>query len=546
MLKQLLKKNNTKKMVYYNFIKKDGIIREQLEFYSKYLEQENRAEQLMVDGNYIFLNGEKEKLGKIYTPPLTASFMVSKLGILQNKLILEPSAGEGVFIKKLIKRGVNPKKIVAFDIDLNFAEKYKNFGINFSISDFLLSDVSKLFLFSEVDCVITNPPYLSRHSQYIQKNKSQLIKEFEQIGIIDTYSLFIYKGLKILKEKGILCFITGDSFLTVGYHKKLREFILKNSKIKEILLPPKNLFSNQGVSVSSCIIILEKCSNEEERNENIVHYTNRLNSEKEYFLPHNSIKIKQKTFLEIPNYPLSINVNNYTVKLLNYPIKITDVLDGHIGLHTHDNDKYIAAIEGSFLEYEFMALGRKIVSQKEVRTMNWKPYLKQGGEEKYWREIGEALDWSEDSIKKYHIPKENLFGKEGIVISGISKTLSARYMPKGCFWDTNKAIGFIPKKKEVSIYYLLGILNSKLYNYLIKGIINTTNCVQIDDIRRLPFFYPDKKAKLKIEEVVSSIISNLKKNPDSDYTEEQQQIDEIIFELYETPENLKEYIAKNF
>jgi hypothetical protein len=132
------------------------------------------------------------------------------------------------------------------------------------------------------------------------------------------------------------------------------------------------------------------------------------------------------------------------------------------------------------------------------------------------------------------------------VISGVSRTLSARYMPPGCLWDTNKAIGFIPKKKDISIYYLLGLLNSKLYNYLLKGILNMTNCVQIDDIKRLPFFYPDKVSKQKIEKIVRFIIKQLKKNPNYNFSKEQQEIDEIIFRIHQTPEDLKKYIIENF
>ena len=100
--------------------------------------------------------------------------------------------------------------------------------------------------------------------------------------------------------------------------------------------------------------------------------------------------------------------------------------------------------------------------------------MKRGGADQYYRPIIEALDWSEESKKVYDIPKNVPFEQEGIVISGVSSILAARYMPRGCYWDSNKAIGFIIKKKSVSIPYVLGLLNSSLYNYLAKGIINNT------------------------------------------------------------------------
>ena len=112
--------------------------------------------------------------------------MVSKLGVVNNKkIILEPCAGEGIFVKELIKTGVSPERIVAFDIDLGFVETYRQLGINFCISDFLLSDVKQQSLVSKFDCVIGNPPYLSRHSAYIRENKEKMETEKD-------YGVFIF------------------------------------------------------------------------------------------------------------------------------------------------------------------------------------------------------------------------------------------------------------------------------------------------------------------------------------------------------------------
>ena len=486
----------------------------------------------------------KRGLGKIFTPQQTASFMVSKLEPLKGKIILEPCSGDGIFIKELIKRGVPPEKITACDLDSEFVEVYHKLGVNFSINDFLLSDVKQQFSISPFERAIGNPPYLSRHSIYIQKNKEKLRHEFKEIGVFDTYTLFLYKSLLSLKDGGLLCFITSDTFLTLGYHKKIREFILKNTKVKEIISAPNNLFSSQGVSVSPCIIVLEKNRNVDENTRNIVNYVGRLNSEEEYFDPKRTVKIPQKLFLEVENYPVSININDYTVRLLNSPTKLAEVLQGHIGLHTHDNKRYLAIIEESTLASKWQGKGRKLIPRNLVNSGKWRFYLRCGGEQRYWREIEEAIDWSEEAIKNYDIPKEPLFGKEGIVISGVSRRLAARYMPPGCLWDTNKAMGFVVRGKDLSIYYMLGVLNSKLYTYLIKGILNMTNCVQIDDIRRLPFIYPTSQTKAEIEMLVFNIIENLKKDQSYDYSAEQNRIDELIFSLYETPQSLIERIGQ--
>ena len=123
-------------------------------------------------------------------------------------------------------------------------------------------------------------------------------------------------------------------------------------------------------------------------------------------------------------------------------------------------------------------------------------------------------------------------------------------MPKGCYWDSNKAIGFTTINDSISIEYSLGVLNSSLYNYLAKGIINNTSSIQITGIHALPFILPDIETKEKIEVLVKKIIENKKSNLDYDYSLEQRKIDNIIFELYATkfnfPKELKKKLDKKF
>ena len=148
------------------------------------------------------------------------------------------------------------------------------------------------------------------------------------------------------------------------------------------------------------------------------------------------------------------------------------------------------------------------------------------------------------------IPKNVPFEQEGIVISGVSSRLAARYMPKGCYWDSNKAIGFHIKEDIISIEYALGVLNSSLYNYLMKGIINNTNSIQITGIHALPFILPDKEVKEKVERLVKRIIKNKEKNFYNNYMYDQKRIDDIIFAFYSNrfnlPMKLKKKLDENF
>lgn len=485
----------------------------------------------------------KKELGAVFTPPKTAEYIVSRLGkIDETHKVLDPCVGPGIFVKSLIKAGINKSQIFCHDINPDYQEHIKDLGVTFKIVDNLLSFNSDNR--NEYDFIVGNPPYLNKASEYVKRNKTELKKIYGKINAHETYSMFIVNSIWRLKEGGKLGFITSDSFLTLSTHKKLRKFILENCRINEITLAPTNLFIRQKVSTSPVIIILTKSKgsmNKDNRNKNMMRVIPRVENEHDYFKPPIEYQIKQKKYYSLPFLIFYVEVEEQIIKLFEKAPKLEEFVKGYIGMHTHNNRKYIAAIKGSNLAEIFIKKNKniheedkkyKIISESLLDTEKWFPYLKRGGQDQYYRPIIEAINWEEESIKIYDIPSKVPFLEEGVVISGVSSRLAVRYMPKGCYWDSNKAIGFIIKENSVSIEYVLGVLNSSLYNYLAKGIINNTNSIQITGIHALPFLVPSPNVRSRIETLVRTIIREKKKNPEYNYILEQKDIDNQVFELY--------------
>ncbi|MFX1496519.1 MAG: class I SAM-dependent DNA methyltransferase [Promethearchaeota archaeon] len=507
------------------------------------------------------LDLNKKELGAVVTPQETAKYIISKLGKIQsNEKILDPCVGPGVFIKMLLNAGVNKNQIYAYDINPNYKERINNLGIRFELGDTLLNFNNKSL--NAFDFIIGNPPYLNKSSSYVKKNKSKLKKVYGHISAHETYSMFIINSIWRLKEGGKLSFITSDTFLTLITHKKLRRFLLENTKLNEILLAPKDLFSNQGVSTNPVIITLIKCTgevNKIERDNNIINVIPRLRHESEYWNPPLNYYIKQKKYHILPFNIFFIDIEQQIIELFEKSPKLREFIRGYIGMHTHDNKKFIAAIEKTDLANIFNKRNEKImesdkkhkiISRDDLNSENWKPYLKRGGSDQYYRPIMEALKWNKEAIAVYDIPKNVPFEQEGIVVSGISSKLSARYMPKGCYWDSNKAIGFIVQDKSFSVLYALGLLNSSLYNYLAKGIINNTNSIQISGIHALPIIKPNKEVKSNVELLVSKIIEEKKNNLNYNFRSIQKEIDNLIYNFYNVrfnfPKTLKKKLDENF
>jgi len=497
---------------------------------------------------------EKE-LGAVLTPPKTAEYIVSKLGkIKENQKVLDPCAGPGIFVKSLLKSGVNKSQIFCHDINSDYKEFIEDLGVSFKSVDSLLSFNSKCY--EEYDFIVGNPPYLNKASSYVRKNRVELKKIYGKINAHETYSMFIVNSIWRLKEGGKLGFITSDSFLTLSTHSKLRNFILNNCVINEILLAPIKLFDKQNVSTYPVIFILTKCSkdeNEQVRDNNIMKIIPRIKSEDQYWKLPIITEITQKRYKSLPFNIFFVDAEDQILDLFENAPKLELFIKGYIGMHTHDNKKFIAAIEDTELANMFRKNSRnknkserfKVISRIDLESGRWKPYLKRGGGDQYYRPVMEALDWEQESILIYDIPKYVPFGKEGIVISGVSSRLAARYMPEGCHWDSNKAMGFIIQDSSISIEYFLGLLNSSLYNYLSKGILNNTNSIQLTGIHSLPFIKPDKGTHEDVSLLVRKIIENKKKNLSYDYTEEQKSIDNIIFEFHAKRFNLSQNLRKN-
>ncbi|MFW9988388.1 MAG: class I SAM-dependent DNA methyltransferase [Candidatus Odinarchaeota archaeon] len=485
----------------------------------------------------------RKELGVVVTPPKTVEYILSRIGEIKNgQKILDPCVGPGIFVKNLIENGIDKSKIFAYDINSDFLVDIKKLGITTKKQDSLIALYPDSY--NEFDFIVGNPPYLNKASAYVRKNKKTLKKIYGKINAHETYAMFIINSIWRLKEGGKLGFITSDSFLTLSTHKKLRKFILNNCKINEILLAPKNLFSNQKVSTSPAIIILSKHSGQKNkyfRENNVMRIVPRINSEDDYYNPPIVNEIRQEKYHSLPFNIFFTDIEEEILDLFENAPKLNRYIQGFIGMHTHNNKEFIAAIEDTKLADVFKRknkkieeLGKKykIINRENLDSSRWKPYLKRGGADQYYRPIMEALDWRKQSIENYDIPKNVPFEKEGIIISGVSSRLAARYMPKGCYWDSNKAIGFIIKYSSISILYILGLLNSSLYNYLAKGIINNTTSIQITGINTLPFIKPEKEIQEKIETLVLSIIKKKEKNLNCDYVKEQKMIDNLIFNFY--------------
>ena len=473
----------------------------------------------------------KKDLGAFYTPRHTADYMISLLsGFNEKSKLLEPCGGDGAFVSVILGNKIlKPSQINVWDINTEVRSPIEKLGVKFELKDTLIdTDFKKDNLFNKVNKfthIVGNPPYLNKQSGYIKKNKNQLKRSYSEIGVNDTYALFIYLCCHLLEVGGQLCFITSDTYLTLGIHKKLRKYLLENFIVKNITLCPQNLFKDTGALVNTCIIhLINKKPDDsaditfnDSRNLELGDYDGRKYS------------IKQNKLLGYPDYIFDFNGSEKIIEKIKEVKKIIDFVDGGLGMHTTDNEKYLGIVDYDGVRYAKNGV-KTIVSIKEIKNDRWKFYHKKGGDTKYYLPAEYCIKWDGNIINNYKMPQNyNLDDRrQGFLISGICSTLSARLATVGALWESNKAMCFFPKDPtKYPPEFFVGILNSKSYNKIIR-IFNHTNSIQIRDIKKLPLFNFNRRDVQEITEITKNIIIKKKNNLDYDFSLEQKQIDQLV------------------
>lgn len=281
----------------------------------------------MVIKNFKYKNDNR--IGQIFTPSYIAKFMVNNiLNFIefsgkkpQTLSVLEPSAGEGIFLKFLLKN--NLLEITAYEMDINLKEKllksYPN--VQFRFENFLGSDPNKKF-----DLIIGNPPYLGQN--YNAEVFQEYVREIPFcakyfVGNMDLFYFFIHLGIEKLNPGGFLSFITTNYWITKS--KKTGIKLLKPHVLEECFLVQYIDISHLKVfkgakGQHNSIVVLQKKTEQEKiqkinKKIEIIHLfgTNRYNQKDKSF--------NEEIFKILARKGNSSYINRYTSALTNNDLR---------------------------------------------------------------------------------------------------------------------------------------------------------------------------------------------------------------------------------
>ncbi|MEG0136538.1 MAG: TaqI-like C-terminal specificity domain-containing protein [Cetobacterium sp.] len=440
----------------------------------------------------------------------------------------------------------NEKWITGYDIDEKALELFKKRAaalffeykiqgeLNIKRCDSLYESIDKRY-----DIVLGNPPYLGEknHKEVFQNIKETNFGKKYYQPKMDYFYFFIEKGIDILKDKGILVYLTTNYWLKADSAENLRDKLKKEGEFFRIENYSYSIFKD---AMGQHNVIFSWIKNGDEKIIEVIEDENKYNVEQSSIFT----KEHNKIVLIPPMWKESIN-------------KIRDKGNFRLGDLVNVNQGIVSGADKVFVfkEYEerfkeylkpfyknrdigkyqitetppFWILYLNAKSKLNEITFEYleefKQILSKRREAAYERINWWELQWARD---------EDIFIKPKIIVRQRCKTNNFAYTDKE-FYGSADIYYLTGKTSDINLFYLLGYLNSKAFfywfNYIGKKKGKNLEFYSTP-LKESPIYYPeDKKELLYVEGLVKQQLKEYKE-------EVQKEIDNYFDKKLEI--NLKE------
>ena len=400
--------------------------------------------------------------------------------------------------------------------------------------------------FMGFDIVIGNPPYVNVQLMSVGE-KEQYKKIYESFfKRCDMFCLFLELGLlKLTSAKGIVTLIIPSVVHSNMSYQKIRDIILDHQWLSEVRYTGGDVFN--APTVDTTILICNKKRNENIKLTKAIDFSNPKTHRVPagYFKKYNNVisigdDQGSDIFDKLFNPDFDIVGSHYTVfqgiVTGNNPAFVFDTLQDaleknvdvsllHPLCHGRDLEKYkVRSRERRILYIDNDVKIDDYPLTKEW-LLNFKEALDKRNEGKH-----DIISWC--SLHRPRV-KAELDIKEKIILQNTRneslKTRIVATLDDTGVYGTQGINFIIPKHSEDSLRYLLGILNSKLMNYLFATkFLNLA--IKAEYVKQVKLPNTSEKQKVQIEELVNAILQG--KLSDADTSKEESEIDILVYQLY--------------
>lgn len=400
------------------------------------------------------------------------------------------------------------------------------------------------------DIVIGNPPYIQ-----LQKEGGKLGKLYEQEGystfvrVGDIYQLFYEKGCQLTTaETGLLCYITSNSWLKAKFGDKTRQYL--SSKMTPILLleSGKDVFENAVVDTS-----IFMCRNGKLNVKCRAVDMDRLTDKtfppwEENWGILNPMQGKPWRSLSKVEHNIINKIEEIGKPLKDWRVAI------YRGVTTGYNEAFIIdhTIKQQLIREDSRSAeiikpllrGRDIKRYKPSETSKWLIYTRKGtvianfpSIHNYLESYRQTLQSKAGSNQWYELQSspgdglDEMYRKPKLFWRRVAKNGIFAYVP-----EEEYAINAVCVISGESLKFLCALLNSKCIGWYVEPTLprSGTGTLQweIAYVKNLPIPAIATEAQQPLVELVDSIIQDKDRKQSVDTTQQEAEIDRLVYELY--------------
>lgn len=349
-------------------------------------------------------------------------------------------------------------------------------------------------LLQKYDVVITNPPYMPASNA--SSKLSNFVKEHYPDSKTDLFAVFIERCREMLKDNGYQAMITMHSWMFLSSYEKLREKLLNNVNIVNMVHLGARAFEEIGGEVvqTTSFVLNKSCIKEYKGTYCRLIEPNTQQGKEDMFLNgENRYVAEQSDFAKIPGETIAYWVDNQVMKAFEastlgnygYPKQ---------GFATGNNDTFLRLwYEVSLINIGFNMASRKAAEESQRK---WFPCNKGGSFRRWYGNNNYLADWQFDGkvmteFKGSVIRNPQYYFRQGITWSSLtSNKLSMRYSPKGFVFESKGSVCFI--KNEDNLFYILALMNTIIVNNLLL-VLSPTLDYHEGPISKVPIIISNEK-----------------------------------------------------
>jgi adenine-specific DNA-methyltransferase len=368
------------------------------------------------------------------------------------------------------------------------------------------------------DAVIGNPPYGNLASKDLQKFFAETYQH--QDTQKDLYMLFLERYEHLLRSFGLIGVIIPNTWLQSVTFKKIRQFMTSHYGWLNLLQLQENVFD----AVVDTHVLIFKCNTSELNASSSVPVF--IRKDGAFELCH------ELTWGEIPKNGESINIvadsrsQEFYKKIISASRRLADICNVFNGVKPFEKGKGTPPQTAKTMQE------KPFVLEGSAPDASWSPLLRGSliqrykirWDNNYWIQYGSWLAAPRDAAI-FEAPQKLMVRQTG-------DSIVATFVERGFIGRDNLHI-ILPNSEETSLLYVLGILNSKLSDF-IYTFINPEKGealaqVKKQHVEQLPIPHATEEQQAEITSLVQQILAA----PDSpEVPRLEAEIDRLVYALY--------------